>query len=170
MRSVNKVIIIGNVTREPQTRTTQNGQLVCTFGVATNRSWKTAGGADHESAEFHEVVAWAKLAEICEKYIHKGKLVYIEGYLKTRNWDTADGTRRFKTEVVIQDLILLDKPERSGEESSFEQEVMDAQPQAEDFSEEEDHLMDNSEPVEQTDQSPARNSSKEENLIDKDLG
>jgi len=109
MRSVNKVILIGNVTRDPQVRQTGNGQAVCTFGLATNRSWVTANGEQHNTAEFHELVAWSRLAEICEKYVRKGKLLYIEGYLKTRSWDTPEGVKKFKTEIVVQDLIMLEK-------------------------------------------------------------
>src|SRR3989338_7759159 len=103
MRSVNKVILVGNVTRDPDTRQTQNGQKIVTFGLATNRQWKSAAGEKQDQAEFHELVAWSRLADLCEKYVRKGKLLYVEGYLKTRNWDTPEGVRRFKTEVVVQD-------------------------------------------------------------------
>jgi single-strand DNA-binding protein len=109
MRSVNKVILIGNVTRNPETRHTQGGQAVCTFGLATNREWVTADGRKKNSAEYHELVAWAQLADICQKYVNKGKLLYIEGYLKTRSWDTPEGIRKFKTEVVVKDMIMLEK-------------------------------------------------------------
>ena len=109
MRSVNKVILIGNVTRDPELRQTQSGQSVCTFGLATNREWVTSDSRKKSSAEYHEVVAWAQLADICDKYVRKGKLLYIEGYLKTRSWDTPEGIRKFKTEVVIQDMIMLEK-------------------------------------------------------------
>src|SRR3989338_10555939 len=109
MRSVNKVILLGNVTRDPQVRSTQSGQMVCTFGIATNREWITSDGRQQGSAEYTEVVAWAKLADICKKYIRKGKLLYVEGYLKTRSWDTPEGVRKFKTEVVIKDMIMLEK-------------------------------------------------------------
>ena len=114
MRSVNKVILIGNVTRDPQVRQTGSGQAVCTFGLATNRRWVTAGGEQHNMAEFHELVAWSRLAEICEKYVRKGKLLYVEGYLKTRSWDTPEGVKKFKTEIIVQDLIMLEK--KGGEE------------------------------------------------------
>lgn len=109
MRSINKVIIIGNVTRDPEMRQTPNGQNVVTFGLATNREWITRDGRKQTSAEFHDLVAWAKLAEICHQYLKKGKLVYIEGYLKTRSWDTPEGLKKFRTEVVVQDMIMLDK-------------------------------------------------------------
>lgn len=109
MRSINKVIIVGNLTREPEMRQTPSGQPVTTFGVATNRSWVTKDGREQTTAEFHEVVAWARLAELCAQYLHKGKLVYIEGYLKTRSWDLPDGTKRFKTEIIVEDMIMLEK-------------------------------------------------------------
>lgn len=117
MRSVNKVILIGNVTRDPEIRHTQSGQTVCTFGLATNRDWITSDGRRKASSEYHELVAWAQLADICEKYVRKGKLLYIEGYLKTRSWDTPEGIRKFKTEIVIQDMIMLEKRKsESGDE------------------------------------------------------
>ncbi len=109
MRSVNKVILIGNVTRDPQVRKTDNNQSVCTFGLATNRRWTTSDGQQHDMAEFHELVAWSRLSEVCEKHVRKGKLLYIEGYLKTRSWDTPEGVKKFKTEVIVQDLIMLEK-------------------------------------------------------------
>lgn len=118
MRSVNKVILIGNLTRKPELKTTASGQAIVTFGIATNRQWTTSNGEKRTSAEFHECVAWAKLAEICNTYLKKGMLVYVEGYLKTRSWDMEDGTRRFRTEVVLQDMIILEK---RGEEGDYEE-------------------------------------------------
>ncbi len=112
MRSINKVILIGNLTRDPETRQTPNGQFVCTFGIATNRVWVTSDGGHQNSTEFHELVAWAKLAEICQKNLRKGKLIYVEGYLKTRSWDNPEGIKKFKTEIIIQDLIILEKRPR----------------------------------------------------------
>ena len=90
-------------------RQTPTGQEVCTFGIATNREWITRDNRREKSAEFHECVAWARLAQICGEYLNKGKLVYIEGYLKTRSWDTPEGIKNFKTEVVVQDMIMLEK-------------------------------------------------------------
>ncbi len=109
MRSINKVILIGNLTRDPELRQTPNGQNVVTFGLATNREWVTRDGRKQTSAEFHDLVAWAKLAEFCHNYLKKGKLVYVEGYLKTRSWDTPEGVKKFRTEIVVQDMIMLDK-------------------------------------------------------------
>lgn len=109
MRCVNKVILIGNLTRDPELRQTTNGQSVVTFGLATNREWMTKDGRKQQSAEFHELVAWAKLGEICQQYLKKGKLVYVEGYLKTRVKLLPDNTKKFRTEIVVQDMIMLDK-------------------------------------------------------------
>lgn len=116
MRSVNKVILVGNLTRDPELKTTTSGQSIVTFGMATNRQWTTSGSEKRSSAEFHECVAWAKLAEICKNYLKKGMLVYVEGYLKTRSWDMEDGTRRFRTEIVLQDMIILEKRGNGGED------------------------------------------------------
>ena len=125
MRSVNKVILIGNLTRDPEMRETPNGQKVTTFGLATNREWVTSGSEKKSSAEFHECVAWARLAEVCAKYLKKSKLVYVEGYLKTRNWETEEGVKKFKTEIVVQDMIMLDKRVAGSEEE--EKELLEAQ-------------------------------------------
>ncbi len=124
MRSINKVIVIGNLTRDPEVKQTSSGQPIATFGVATNREWATRGDSQrHSSSEFHEVVAWARLAEICGKYLKKGKLVYIEGYLKTRSWDTPEGIKKFRTEIVANDLIMLEK--RPANENGTNEDSMD---------------------------------------------
>lgn len=115
MRSINKVILIGNLTRNADLKETSGGQPIATFGLATNRAWVTREGDRNASSEFHECVAWGKLAEICSQFLHKGKLVYIEGYLKTRSWDTPEGVKRFRTEVVVNDMIMLEKRSESGE-------------------------------------------------------
>jgi len=125
MRSVNKVILIGNLTRDPVLKQTENGQPVCTFGIATNREWRTRNGDKKSLAEFHNVVAWSKLAEKCYKYLKKGKLVYVEGYLKTRVFNNEDGSKNFRTEVVIYDMIMLD---RKGEEADMEEDSGEMSP------------------------------------------
>lgn len=102
-------MIIGNLTRDPEMRTTTTGQNVTSFGVATSRVWKDAAGAKQEKTEFHNVVAWGKLAEICSQYLAKGRKVYVEGYLQTREWDGQDGTKRNRTEIICDNMILLDK-------------------------------------------------------------
>jgi len=108
-------------------RQTPNSQQVCTFGIATNRQWVSKDGSKHSSAEFHELVAWARLADICGKYLRKGKLIYVEGYLKTRAWDTPEGIRRHKTEVIVQDMIMLEKRPRDGEDDLDEISVASAE-------------------------------------------
>jgi single-strand DNA-binding protein len=108
VRSLNKVMLIGNLTRDPNLRYTPNGTAVCSFGVATNRSWASADGGDkQERTEFHNIVSWAKLAEICGQLLHKGDKVYLEGRLQTRDWKGDDGQDRRTTEVVIDNMILL---------------------------------------------------------------
>lgn len=109
MYSLNRATILGNVTRDPELRQTGNGQSVCSFGVATNRTWTDASGAKQEAAEFHNCVAWAKLAEICGQYMKKGTKVYVEGRLQTREWDGQDGSKRKSTEIVAENVIILDR-------------------------------------------------------------
>lgn len=107
-RSLNKVQLIGNLTRDPELRYTPAGTAVCTFGIATNRQWTTEGGDKKEEADFHRVVAWNKLGELCSQLLAKGRKVYIEGRLQTRNWQGQDGNQRQTTEIVINDMIILD--------------------------------------------------------------
>lgn len=117
-RSLNKVQLIGNLTRDPELRYTPNGTAVCSFGLATNRSWKTDSGEKHDEAEFHNIVAWNKLAELCSQFLVKGRKVYVEGRLATRTWTAQDGTQRNRTEIVISDMILLDSRRPEGEVES----------------------------------------------------
>jgi len=128
MRSVNKVILVGNLTRDPELKNTTSGQSIVTFGIATNRQWTTSSREKRSSAEFHECVAWAKLAEICQQRLRKGMLVYVEGYLKTRSWDMEDGTRRFRTEIVLQDMIILEKRPEDGHDEYIPEPGMGGEP------------------------------------------
>lgn len=107
-RSLNRVQLIGNLTRDPELRYTPNGNAVVTFGLATNRTWTTDAGEKREEVDFHRVVAWNKLAELCSQFLTKGRKVYVEGRLSTRNWTGQDGAQKSTTEVVIDDMILLD--------------------------------------------------------------
>ncbi|KKR04339.1 MAG: Single-stranded DNA-binding protein [Candidatus Uhrbacteria bacterium GW2011_GWF2_39_13] len=109
MYSLNRATIIGNLTREPEVRQIPSGQSVCSFAVATNRSWASADGQKQEASEFHNIVAWGKLAEICAQYLNKGRKVYIEGRLQTRDWEGQDGVRRYRTEIVAENMIILDR-------------------------------------------------------------
>src|SRR3990167_8983268 len=100
-RSLNKVQLIGNLTRDPELRYTPSGAAVCTIGLATNRQWVTESWEKKEDVEFHRLVAWNKLAEICSQLLKKGRKVYFEGRLQTRTWQATDGTQRSITEVVV---------------------------------------------------------------------
>lgn len=111
MRDLNKVMIIGNMTRDPEIRTIPSGQSVASFSVATNRSWNDNSGELQKAVEYTDMVAWGKLAEIAGQILKKGRRVYIEGRLQTRNWEGQDGVKRYKTEVIASDLIVLDKPQ-----------------------------------------------------------
>jgi len=113
-RSLNKVQLIGNLTRDPELRYTNSGTSVATFGMATNKSWKDANGERKEIAEFHNIVSWNKIAEICQQLLAKGMKVYIEGSLTTRSWEADDGNTRYKTEVRVDDMILLDSKGKRG--------------------------------------------------------
>jgi len=102
----NKVFILGNLTRDPELRTTPTGQSVASFGVATNRVWFDKNRQKQTDVEFHNVVAWGKLAEIVSRYLSKGKLVFIEGRLKTRSWEDQSGQKKYKTEIIAERLQL----------------------------------------------------------------
>ncbi len=114
-RSLNRVQLIGNLTRDPELRYTPSGAAVCSFSIATNRAWTTDSGEKKEDAEFHRIVAWNKLAEICSQFLTKGRKVFVEGRLSTRSWTAQDGTQKQTTEIVISDMILLDNRRTEGE-------------------------------------------------------
>jgi single-strand DNA-binding protein len=182
MRSINKVIIIGNLTRDPEMRQTPNGQNVTTFGIATNREWTTKDTERKSSAEFHECVAWAKLAEICANYLKKGHLIYVEGYLKTRSWDSPEGVKKFKTEIVVQDMIMLEKrkTEEEGEyvpegetvsETNEESSPKETAEEAPEETPKEETPEETPESEKNEDEKESKDEEKnEENPIDKDLG
>ena len=107
-RSLNRVQLIGNLTRDPELRYTPQGTAVCSFSVATNRSWITDTGEKKDEVEFHRIVAWAKLAEICSQFLVKGRKVFVEGRLTNRSWIAQDGLKKQITEIVISEMILLD--------------------------------------------------------------
>src|SRR5712692_1132847 len=107
MASVNKVILIGNLGKDPELRTTPQGTSLARFSVATKTIWKDASGAKQERTEWHDVVAWERLAQICGEYLHKGKQVYVEGSLQTRSWEDQNGQKRYKTEVKANNVVML---------------------------------------------------------------
>ncbi|MCA9385948.1 single-stranded DNA-binding protein [Candidatus Dojkabacteria bacterium] len=113
-RSLNRVSIIGNLTRPPVLRKTGNGAVVGTFGVATNATWKDSDGNLQERAEFHNIVAWNKLAEICAQILNTGMLVYLDGELRTRAWNDENNKKHFRTEIKINDMKLLDAKDKKG--------------------------------------------------------
>ena len=112
--SLNRAMVIGNLTRDPELRQTSNGQSVCSFGVATNRTWKDASGEKQEQVEYHNIVAWGKLGDICGQYLVKGKKVYIDGRLQTRDWEGQDGVKRYRTEIVADNMIMLSRGNEGG--------------------------------------------------------
>nr|MDD3720777.1 single-stranded DNA-binding protein [Candidatus Gracilibacteria bacterium] len=115
---LNKAQIIGRMTSDIELRTTPNGQNVTSFSVATNRSWVDGSGMKQEQAEFHNVVLWGKLAEIASQYLQKGKRVFIEGRLQTRAWDAQDGSKRYKTEIIGENMIMLDSRDSGSSDGS----------------------------------------------------
>lgn len=106
-RSLNKVQLIGNLTRDPECRYTPNQTQVCSFGLATNREWTNDAGEKQSSVEYHNLVVWSKLAEICKNLLNKGSKIYVEGRLQTRDWQGKDGQTRRTTEIVVENMILL---------------------------------------------------------------
>jgi len=112
--NLNKVMIIGNLTRDPEVRTTGNGANVASFSVATSYVWTDQSGQKQEKVEFHNIVAWRKLADICAQYLHKGSKVYIEGRLQTRDWTGQDGVKKYRTEIMAENMIMLDRAGQGG--------------------------------------------------------
>lgn len=114
-RCVNKVILIGNLTRDPELRYTPEGVAVCTFGVATNRSWLTSDGQKKEEVQYHRIVAWQKLAELCAKILTKGKKVYLEGRITYRTYTGKDNQEKNITEIVLDDFVSFDNRNKKEE-------------------------------------------------------
>jgi len=114
-RGLNKVLLIGNLGADPEMRYTPSGKAVTTFSVAVNRVRRDqASGDQQKDTQWFNVVAWEQLAEFCTRYLTKGRSVYVEGRLQNRSWDAPDGSKRYKTEVVAQEIILLDRPPAAG--------------------------------------------------------
>jgi single-strand DNA-binding protein len=147
-RSLNKVQLIGNLTRDPELKYTASGAAVATFGLATNKSWRDDSGELKELAEFHNIVAWNKLAEICQQLLATGMKVYVEGSLNTRSWEGDDGNKRYRTEVRITDMILLDSKGKQG--AGIDEDVAADAPKDEEEPEiEEDESQDDNDPLEE---------------------
>ncbi len=116
-RSLNKVMLLGRLGRDPEVRYTSSGRAVATFTLATSERWRDQDGNDQERTEWHRIVAWARLGEICGEFLSKGKQVYIEGRIQSRDWEDQDGNRRTTFEIVAKDMIMLGGP-GSGQERS----------------------------------------------------
>ncbi len=127
-RSLNRVMLVGNLTRDPELKYTPTGTAVCTFGVATNRSWTTADGQTKEETQFHRIVAWQKLAELCSKLLTKGRKVYLEGRIIYRSFTGKDGQQKSITEIVLDDFIVFgDGTKRASEELKPEEKAEEVQ-------------------------------------------
>ena len=113
--SLNKVLLIGNLTRDPELRSTPSGQSVANFSIATNRVWKDPqSGERKEAAEFHNIVMWRRLAEIAGQYLRKGSKIFLEGRLQTRSWQDQSGNKKYMTEVVAENMQMLDRKPQGG--------------------------------------------------------
>ena len=121
MASLNKVMLIGNLGADPEIRYTPSGAAVANFNMATRAQWTTKEGEKQDRTEWHRIVAWRRLGEICGEYLHKGSLVYIEGSLQTRSWEDRDGNKRYTTEIVAQGMQMLDRAGKSAEAVSTEE-------------------------------------------------
>ena len=106
---LNRAQLIGNVTRDPEVRTTPTGQSVASFGVATNAQWTDTQGVKQVRTEFHNIVAWGKLADICRQYLTKGKKIFLEGRIQSREWEGQDAQKRTRTEIIADNMIMLDR-------------------------------------------------------------
>ena len=118
--NLNKAMIIGNLTRDPEMRTTPSGAQVASFSVATSLIWTDQGGQQQKKTEFHNIVAWRKLAEICGQYLRKGSKVYVEGRLQTTEWTGQDSVKRYRTEIVLENMIMLDRQGATANNSNNE--------------------------------------------------
>jgi single-strand DNA-binding protein len=124
---LNKVMLIGRLTRDPELRNTTNGKSVTSFGLATNRYWKGQDGNRQEQVEFHNIVLWGRLAEIASQYLGKGRRIYIEGRMQTREWTGQDGTKRRTTEVVGDNMIMLDSSKGGGQQPAGENQYVNVE-------------------------------------------
>lgn len=115
MAGLNKVMLIGNLGKDPEVRSTTTGQRVANFSLATSRSWTGQDGQRQEKTEWHSIVVWGKLADICEKYLQKGKQVYIEGRIETRSWQDKEGQTKYRTEIICEQMTMLGRAGTGGE-------------------------------------------------------
>lgn len=148
-------MIIGNLTRDPEVKSIPSGATVASFSVATNRVWTDQQGQKQEKVEFHNVVAWRRLGEICGQYLHKGSKIYIEGRLQTRDWVGQDSVKRYRTEIIAENMIMLDRA--GGAQTS-------STPSEEPPAPAEEAVIDASEPVGEGDENPGEEDIKVENI------
>lgn len=127
--NLNKVFVLGNLTKDPEVRTIPSGQQVASFSVATNRVWFNQAKEKNQEVEFHNIVAWGRLAEIAGQYLTKGKMVLIEGRIKTRSWQAPDGTKKYRTEIIAEAMQM--GPKTQGTSSYDKPEVKEKAPAAE---------------------------------------
>jgi single-strand DNA-binding protein len=118
MRSVNKVILLGNLTHDPELKQSEGKKPVCVFGLATNRYWTAYSEERREETQFHRIVAFGQIAEICSKYLRKGRKVYVEGRLQSHTYTGQDGVERTGIEVVLEELVMLDSPHKDTKQTS----------------------------------------------------
>ncbi len=140
--NLNKAIIAGRLTRDPETRTLPSGQPVCSFSLATNRFWTSQDGNKQEETEYHNIVVFGKLADICSKYLTKGQLTIIEGRIQNRSWDDKDGNKRYRTEIVADNMQMGPRPGGQSQEGPGK-----AAPQETPLSQEEIPVIDAEEPI-----------------------
>jgi len=129
MAGVNKVILVGRLGKDPEVRYTPSGAAVANFTIATSEEWKDKdSGEKQERTEWHRVVAWRRLGEICGEYLHKGSQVYIEGRLQTESWEDREGNKRYTTKIVAQTMQMLGSPRKEGKAESVEERYPDEEP------------------------------------------
>ncbi|MFW6110256.1 MAG: single-stranded DNA-binding protein, partial [Patescibacteria group bacterium] len=143
-RSENMVILIGNLTRDTELRYTEQGNALVSFGMATNREWTSSDGERHEDTQFHEIIAWNRLAEICDEFLRKTSKVYIKGRLQTRTWEDENSEKHYRTEIVTEDMIILDE----GKEEEVEKEAEEVEKEAEEVEKETEEVEKEVEEVE----------------------
>ncbi len=130
MAGVNKVILIGNLGKDPEVKYLENNVAVARFPLATNEVWKDKSGAKKEHTEWHNIVLWRGLAELSEKYLHKGDRIYVEGRLRTRSWDDKDGNKRYTTDVIADNMTMLTVKRENEQDSQSDSETPASEPSA----------------------------------------
>mgnify|MGYP001151865765 CR=1 FL=1 len=138
-RSLNRVMLIGNLTRDPELKYTQNGTAICTFGLATNRSWTTNNGEHRDEVQYHRIIAWQKLAELCGKLLTKGRKVYVEGRLTYRTFTGRDNQQKTVAEIILDDFIVFGDGKKLVEEEKIIEEKVETTPVEEEIPVEENN-------------------------------